>query len=255
MSDHLESSVEQGIYSVRLNRPAKKNALTLAMYEGLAAALKDAEKRADVRVLWLSGNGDCFTAGNDLMDFAGNPPTGEDSPVIQFLLALAAFSKPLVASVDGSAIGIGSTLLLHCDVVYASDRAKFSLPFVNLALCPEAASSLLLPARAGALRASELLLFGEPFDGAAAVAAGLVTRVVPAGELAAYTKSRCEALAAKPPAALRATKRLMKEPGQASVLEALKREAGVFIERLQSPEAQEAFTAFMEKRKPDFSQF
>ncbi|MGQ0507819.1 MAG: enoyl-CoA hydratase [Myxococcaceae bacterium] len=255
MTEPIQTSFDQSLFSIRFNRPEKKNALTLAMYDQLVAALKEADRRDDVRVVHLSGNGDTFTSGNDLADFAANPPTGEDSPVFRFLLALAAFRKPVVASVDGIAIGIGSTLLLHCDLVYASDRAKFSLPFVNLALCPEGASSLLLPARAGALLANELLLLGEPFDAATAVRAGLANRVVPAAELTKVSQERCQALAAKPPAALRDTKALMRQAQGEGIRAALTREGALFMSRLQSEEAQEAFGAFLEKRKPDFSKF
>ncbi len=252
-TEHLQTSLEGGVYSVRFNRPQKKNALTLAMYDALCAALKDASERPEARVLCLSGNGECFTSGNDLADFAGNPPTGEDSPVFRYLLALAAFEKPLVAAVDGVAVGVGVTMLLHFDLVYASDRARFSLPFINLAVVPEGASTLLLPARAGALLANELFLFGEPFDAATAQSARLVNKVVPAAQLAPHVQERCAALAAKPRAAVAATKKLLREANGDAVLATLRREGAIFMERVQSPEALEAFTAFFEKRKPDFS--
>ena len=255
MSSAIEQSFDRNVLSLRFNRPEKKNALTLAMYDALVAAMRDAEGRDDVRVLLLSGSGGTFTSGNDLADFAANPQAGEDSSVMRFLFAMQALSKPVVAAVDGLAVGVGATMLLHCDLVYAADRARFLMPFVNLGLCPENAASLLLPLRAGGLLANELLLFGEPFDAKTAQEAGLVNRIVPAAEVLAIAQERAAALATKPPAALRATKRLLKEAQGTSVVEAIQREAKVFAERLSSPEAQEAFTAFFEKRKPDFSRF
>jgi len=255
MSSAIEQSFDRNVLSLRFNRPEKKNALTLAMYDALTAAMRDADGRDDVRVLLLSGSGDTFTSGNDLVDFASNPPAGEDSPVMRFLFAMQALAKPVIAAVDGLAVGVGATMLLHCDLVYASDRARFQMPFVNLGLCPENAATLLLPLRAGALLANELVMFGDLFDARTAHEAGLVNRIVPAAELMSVARERAGVLATKPPAALRATKRLMRESAGTAVVEAIQREAKVFAERLASAEAQEAFTAFFEKRKPDFSRF
>ena len=255
MPSAIEQSFDQSVLTLTFNRPEKKNALTLAMYEALAAAMRDAEARDDVRVLLLTGSGGAFTSGNDLADFAANPQAGEGSPVMQFLLTMQALAKPVIAAVDGLAVGVGATMLLHCDLVYASDRSRFQLPFVNLGLCPENAATLLLPQRAGALLANELLLFGEPFDARTAQEAGLVNRVIPPAELLAVARERAGALAAKPPAAIRATKRLLREAHGGAAVAAIHREAKVFAERLSSPEAQEAFTAFFEKRKADFSRF
>jgi enoyl-CoA hydratase/carnithine racemase len=231
-----------------LTRPEKRNALTVAMYAALRDALRDAERDPAVRVTLLEGAGEAFTAGNDLADFLQSPPAGEESPVMQLLLGLAALEKPLVAAVDGPAVGIGTTLLLHCDLVVASSRARFQLPFVNLGLSPEGASSVLLPLLVGLPRASEWLLLGEPFDAAAARDAGLVNAVVAPEELAAAAMARAQAIAAKPPEAVRAAKRLVREPLRERVREALQREAREFVERVRSPEAVQAFQAFFAKR-------
>jgi enoyl-CoA hydratase/carnithine racemase len=241
--------LEAHVLTVTLQRPQKKNAFTHAMYEAAADALRRAAADGEVRVVVIEGSGGSFSAGNDLRDFLERPPQGEDSPVFQFLRALATLETPVLAAVDGPAVGIGTTMLLHCDYVAASERARFALPFVNLGLSPEGASSLLLALRAGPLVAQELLLFGEPFDAAHALRAGLVNRVLPAGELAAHVAERAATLAAKPPESVRATKRLLRAPWRAQVLETLQREGAVFLERLHSPEATEALRAFYE-RKP-----
>lgn len=250
MSSAGEIRIEDagGVRHVVIHRPEKKNAFTGAMYTDLAAALAAADEATEVRCVLLEGAGGAFTAGNDLNDFAANPPRDAASaPVFRFLHALVAFSKPLIAAVDGAAIGIGSTLLLHCDLVFASDRAKFAFPFVNLALVPEAGSSVLLSERVGAAKAYEWLLLGEPIDAAEAERAGLVTKVLPQGELTAYARSRAELMATKPPEAVRLTKKLIRDPQREATTAAIDREAAAFAERLQSAEAQAMFAAFLSR--------
>ncbi|ATB35045.1 enoyl-CoA hydratase [Cystobacter fuscus] len=249
MSDTLLSHLEAGVLTLTFNRPQKKNAFTAEMYSLAAQALRDADTNDAVRVVVLVGAGGTFTAGNDLKDFLENPPTGEDSPVFRFLHTLAHFTRPIVARVEGVAVGIGTTLLLHCDYVAASERAVFSMPFVNLGLSPEGASSLLLPRLAGMALASELLMFGEPFDAATALRAGLVNRVVPDAELEALVKARAAALASRPVESVRLTKKLLREPLRAAVDETLSREGALFMQRLASAEAREAFNAFLSKKK------
>ena len=249
MSDTLLTRTEAGVLHVTFNRPEKKNAFTHAMYTRAAEALEAAATDASVRVVLLQGAGNAFTAGNDLGDFLENPPTGEDAPVFRFLRALVALDKPVVAAVDGVAVGIGTTMLLHCDYVAASERARFALPFVNLGLVPEAASSLLLPQVAGSALASELLMFGEPFEAATALRAGLINRVLAPEALAAHAQERAAALAQKPAQALQITKRLLRTPHREAVGAALRREGAEFVERLGSDEAREAFMAFMSRKK------
>ncbi|WP_434384601.1 enoyl-CoA hydratase [Melittangium boletus] len=249
MSDTLLTHLEAGVLTLTFNRPQKKNAFTGEMYDAATQALLDADANADVRVVVLAGAGGAFTAGNDLKDFLEHPPTGESSPVFRFLKALAHHTRPVVAGVDGVAVGIGTTLLLHCDYVAASERAAFSMPFINLGLSPEGASSVLLPRIAGTALAAELLMFGEPFDAATALRAGLINKVVPSAELDAWVKGRAAALAAKPQESLRLTKQLLREPLRAQVDDALSREGQLFIQRLSSTEAREAFSAFLNKKK------
>ena len=251
----VTTRTENGVLRVAIRRPEKKNALTLAMYEALSAAVRHAESDAAARVLLLHGTDGVFTAGNDLSDFVLHPPQDEESPVFQFLQAISTAAKPIVAAVAGPAIGIGTTLLLHCDLVYAAPSARFSLPFVSLGLCPEAASSYLLPRIVGHPRAAELLLFGEPFPAEVAREMGLVNGVVPEDELLTHAVERAETLAAQPPASVRLTKRLLKADAAERTQATIREEAQHFLRRLQSPEAAEAFTAFFEKRPPDFSQF
>jgi len=255
--DDGEILVEEqaGICRLTLSRPARKNALTLKMYDELARALGKAAGDPSARVVLVRGAGGSFTSGNDLGDFMRSPPSGEDSPVFRFLAQLVAFEKPLVAQVEGHAIGIGTTLLLHCDLVYASESARLQLPFVNLGLVPEAASSLLLPRIVGHARAAELLYFGEPFDAHTAHALGLVNAVLPVEKLAGEVDARLRKLAEKPPAALRETKRLLKAGAADDVRARMGLEGASFVERLRSPEVAEAIAAFFEKRKPDFSRF
>jgi len=246
---------EDAILRIQLNRPAKKNALTAGMYAALAEALRSANADPGVRAVLVHGTPEAFTAGNDLQDFLANPPTGDAAPVMEFLHALSHVEKPFVAAVTGVAIGVGTTMLLHCDLVYAAEDARFALPFVNLGLCPEAASSFLLPAIAGYQRAAELLLLGEPFDAARAREVGIVNEVLAPDLVLTAAEQAAHKLAAKPPAAVRVTKRLMKAQTRAMMEAALAEELREFLARLVSPEAKEAFAAFLEKRKPDFARF
>jgi len=244
---------EAGVTTLTLNRVDKKNSLTRAMYSALAEALAQAAADASARVVVLQGDLTVFCAGNDIADFLEQPPTDAASPVMQFLRTIATFPKPLLAAVCGPAVGIGTTLLLHCDLVYAGDNAAFSLPFVNLGLCPEAASSLLLPRLMGYHRAAEALLLGEPFMAEAAMEVGLVNRIVPPTECNTIAQAQARKLAAKPLASLVETKRLMKQGMQGPVLERMAEEGASFGRMLSEPAAREAFTAFMQKRRPDFS--
>ena len=253
MSDILVHT-EAGVTTITLNRVDKKNSITAAMYSTLADALDQAKADAAVRVVLLQGDATVFSAGNDIGDFLHKPPAGQDSPVFRFLHGIAAFPKPIVAAVCGPAVGIGTTMLLHCDLVYAGDNAAFALPFVNLGLCPEAASSLLVPQMFGYHRAAEALLLGEPFMAEAALEVGLVNRVVPPTEANAIAQAQARKLAAKPISSLIETKRLMKKGQAALVAQQMTEEGAVFGRMLGEPAAREAFTAFMEKRKPDFSQ-
>ena len=252
MSDILVHT-EAGVMTLTLNRVDKKNSITAAMYSTLADALDQAKADAAVRVVLLQGDATVFSAGNDIGDFLHKPPAGQDSPVFRFLHGIAAFPKPIVAAVCGPAVGIGTTMLLHCDLVYAGDNAAFALPFVNLGLCPEAASSLLVPQMFGYHRAAEALLLGEPFMAEAAQEVGLVNRVLAPSECNRYAREQALKLAAKPLSSLITTKQLMKGAGQQAVLERMAEEGAHFGRMLGEPAAREAMTAFMEKRKPDFS--
>jgi enoyl-CoA hydratase/carnithine racemase len=251
---HIVSDREGAIERITLNRPDKKNALTVDMYAALANAIATAEADSAVRVMLLSGAGDLFTAGNDLQDFLANPPDDENRPVFRFLQNISHATKPIVAAVQGAAIGIGVTMLLHCDLIYAGETARFHLPFVNLGLCPEGASSVLLPALAGYQRAAELLLLGEPFNATQAREIGLVTEVV-AGDPLPVATSAAQKLAEKPPRSVRLTKQLLKRTRMPGIEAALVAEAREFRALLSAPEAKEAFSAFLEKRQPDFSKF
>jgi enoyl-CoA hydratase/carnithine racemase len=255
MSEHVLVETSGGVCTITLNRPEKKNAFTVRMYEDCIAALKGAGAEPAVRAILFLGNGGAFTAGNDLLDFMNNPPTGEDSAVIQFLLTLIDYEKPVVVAVEGNAVGIGVTMLLHCDLVYASETARFTAPFVSLGLVPEGASSWLLPLSAGFAKASEALLLGEPFDGKSASDMGLVTRVLPPGELLAFARAKAARLAALPPSSVRDSKKLMRGPLREHAKKVLMEEAVTFAMHLGTPEAAEAFQAFFEKRKPDFASF
>ncbi len=254
MSDIL-TSIDGGVMSITLNRVEKKNAITSAMYTAMADALKSAVDDSAVRVVLFQGQETFFCAGNDIGDFLNHPPTAEESPVYRFLKTISTFPKPLVAAVCGVAVGVGTTLLLHCDLVYAGDNALFSLPFVNLGLCPEAASSLLFPQMLGYHRAAEVMLLGDTLKADAALATGLVNRVMAAAEVKAFALTQARKLTTKPMSSLLEIKRLMKR-GQTPLVKAQMAEEGVsFARMLKEPAAKEAFTAFLEKRKPDFSKF
>jgi enoyl-CoA hydratase/carnithine racemase len=246
--------VDAGVMTVTLDRLDKKNSFTAAMYGAMADALARAEGDAAVRVLVFQGHETIFSAGNDLGDFLNNPPATTESPVFRFLRGIAAFPKPIIAAVCGPAVGVGTTMLFHCDLVYAGDNAAFSMPFVNLGLCPEAASSLLVPQMFGYHRAAEALLMGEPFFAEAALEVGLVNRVVPPTEANACAQAQARKLAAKPASSLIETKRLMKKGQAALVLQQIVEEGASFGRMLREPAAREAFGAFMDKRKPDFGQ-
>lgn len=250
----LISNVD-GVLTIQFNRPDKKNAFTAAMYQAMSDALQAAEQDASVRAILFTGNTDAFTAGNDLEDFVKAPPNTPDAPVFRFMQAVTASSKPLLAAVAGNAVGIGTTLLLHCELVYAADNAKFALPFTRLGLCPEFASSFLLPQLAGYQRAAEALLLGETFGAQQAHAMGLVNRVLPKDELQAFALAQAAKLAALPSASVRVSKQLMKAQQRAVVAAQMAEEIRHFGAMLPAPAAREAVTAFLEKRKPDFSKF
>lgn len=255
MSSPVDISVADGICHVRMARPEKKNALTAAMYGAMADALAAAEKDPAVRVILISGSGGSFTAGNDLADFLASPPMDDTAPVFRFIKGFSELEKPFVAAVEGVAIGVGTTMLLHCDLAYAAANTKFALPFANLGLTPEAASSLLLPLHIGYARAAEFLMLGEVFTAQTALDLGLINGILPDGQVFDHALERCRKLAAQPAASIRLTKQLMKRPQRALIGETMRVEADVFRQRLVSPEAKEAFEAFFEKRKPDFSKF
>jgi enoyl-CoA hydratase/carnithine racemase len=244
-----------GVTTMTLNRPEKKNAITAPMYQTMADTLERAHDDAKVRAILIRGGAGVFSAGNDLEDFMKAPPKGTDAPVFQFLHRISAMDKPVVASVAGAAIGIGTTLLLHCDLVYAADTATFALPFAQLGLCPEAASSWLLPRIAGYQLAAEKLMLGEAFDAKEAHRMGIVNRILPAAEVDAFAFLQAAKLAALPASSLRVTKSLMKHAQEREIAVQMDEEAVHFGKLLLAPEAREAFKAFFEKRKPDFRQF
>ncbi len=257
MTDEIQVSDAEGVRTIRFNRPAKKNAITRAMYSAMAEALEGTNEDAAIRVVVIAGSQGCFCAGNDLTDFMEAPPHiggGDMPPVERFMRALMACETPVIAAVDGLAVGIGTTLLLHCDLAYASDRSVFSAPFVNLALAPEFGSSQIMPGVVGRVVASELLLLGETWDAERAEAKNLVNAVLPASELEAHVMKRAALLASKAPGAVREAKKLINRP--AEDLEArIVYEGAIFAEQLRSDEFREAATAFMERRAPDFSRF
>jgi enoyl-CoA hydratase/carnithine racemase len=250
---YIITEITGGILRVELNRPAQKNAMTGSMYTSLADTFREADKNETVRVVLWHGAGDAFCAGNDIGDFLKNPPGPGESPQSGLINALIGFEKPIVAAVQGAAIGGGTTMLTHCDFVYAGESAKFQMPFVNLGLVPEFGSSFSVPARVGHLRAAELFLLGEPFTALRAAELGLVTRVLPDRDLLATATATAQKLAAKPDGALRASKRLIKQASIGQLREAAKIESREFGERVQSAEAKEAFAAFREKRPPNFT--
>ena len=252
MSDIIKER-SGSILRVQLNRPAKKNAMTMSMYVTLADLLNDAAKDEGIRVALWHGAGDSFCAGNDVEDFLKNPPGPGESPQARLMNAFINFDKPLIAAVQGAAIGGGTTMLTHCDFVYAGETAKFQMPFINLGLVPEFGSSCSVPIRIGHIRAAELILLGLPFDARRAAELGLVTRVVPDQELLATATETAQKLAEKPAGALQACKRLMKRSSREQIEQAMKVEGEEFASRVRSAEAREAFTAFLEKRPPNFS--
>jgi enoyl-CoA hydratase/carnithine racemase len=243
------SHLEQGVLTVTINRIEKKNSITSDMYAAMAQALVEAEKNASVRVVLFQGHETIFSAGNDIADFLNKPPSNQDTPVFHFLRNISIFTKPILAAVAGPAVGIGTTMLLHCDLVYAGDNAAF----VNLGICPEAASTLLVPQMMGYHRAAEVLMMGEPFMAEAALEVGLVNRVVPPTEVNSYAQAQARKLALKPLSSLLETKRLMKQGQAELVKKQMAEEGAIFSRMLKEPAALEAFGAFMEKRRPDFS--
>jgi enoyl-CoA hydratase/carnithine racemase len=251
MSD-IVTERTNGILRVELNRPERKNALTAAMYAHLAEIFNETAKDEETRVVLWHSTGDAFSAGNDVGDFLKNPPGPGESPQARLMDAFVRFEKPIVAAVQGAAIGSGTTMLTHCDVVYAGESAKFQLPFINLALVPEFGSSYSLPARIGHLRAAELFLLGEPFSASRAAELGLVTRVVPDQQLFAKATEAAQKLAAKPGGALRDSKRLIKQGFIDQVKAAIRVELESFSEHVHSPDSKEALAAFLEKRPPNF---
>jgi enoyl-CoA hydratase/carnithine racemase len=241
------------ILRVQLNRPTKRNAMTSAMYVNLAGIFNEAAKDENTRVVLWHGAGDLFCAGNDIEDFLKNPPGPGNFPQAKLMEALVNVDKPLVAAVHGAAIGGGTTMLTHCDFVYAGESTKFQMPFINLALVPEFGSSYSLPARIGHVRAAELILLGGPFDARRAAELGLVTQVVSDKDVLATATETARKLAAKPAAALQAGKKLMKQPFREQIKTAMKAENEEYSVQVRSEDAKEAFTAFLEKRKPDFT--
>jgi len=254
------SSKAGGVLTIEFNRPERKNAITSAMYQSMADAINDGEQDAAVRAILIVGKPEIFTAGNDLEDFmkTSRPADGagiEERAVFRFMMALSGATKPVVAAVAGAAVGIGTTLLLHCDLVYAADNAKFSMPFAQLGVCPEFGSSLLLTQIAGYPRAAEKLMLGEAFLAQEALEMGLVSKVLPAADLLAFAQGQAAKLVALPASSVRATKQLMKASRNGAIQQAITEENKLFGAMLAAPEAKEAFTAFFEKRKPDFSKF
>ncbi len=251
----IKTAIHNGVATIEIARPEKKNALTLAMYDAMTAALDAAGKDAAVRAVLITGQPGIFTSGNDLEDFMKRPPAGDESEVFKFLYALLNFEKPVIAAVTGAAVGVGTTMLAHCDFVYMADDAKLSMPFVALGLVPEFASSLLMPQTLGMRRASEKLLLGDPITPDQALECGLVNGVLPPNEVLPQARRVAERFNNLPPSSVRATKKLIRDNIREAVLAAMRAEGKVFSERLRGPEAQEAFQAFFQKRKPDFSKF
>ena len=251
----IKTAVLNGVATIEIARPEKKNAITSAMYQQMSDAILDAQLDAKVRAILITGQPGIFTSGNDLEDFMQRPPQGADSPVFQFMHTLAGCDKPVVVAVTGAAIGIGTTMLLHCDFVYVSDEARLAMPFTSLGLVAEFASSLVVPALLGRTKAAEKLLLGDPMTGAEAVELGIANAVLPAAEVLPHARRVAERFNTMPPGAVRETKKLMTRATRAAITEAIGAEAEVFGKQLRSEEAREAFTAFFEKRRPDFSRF
>ena len=251
----IRTAVVNGVATIEIARPEKKNAITMAMYLAMAGALDAAMADAAVRAVLITGQPGIFTSGNDIEDFMQRPMDGSESPPIVFMRAMLGCDKPIVAAVTGAAIGIGTTLLLHCDFVYVSDEARLAMPFVSLGLVPEFASSLIVPQLLGNVRAAEKILLGDPFTGAEAVECGIANAVLPADEVAPHARRVAERFNALPPGAVQESKRLLRRARAAATMETIGVESEIFARRLRSPEAQEAFSAFFQKRKPDFSKF
>lgn len=255
MSSLILSSVQDRVLTLRLNRLDKKNALTQEMYAALAEAFKQAAQNTEVRVVLLAAHPECFCAGNDMVDFLNTGVVDENAPVIRFMQALSGFAKPVVAAPAGIAVGVGVTLLMHCDLVYAGEQTRFSLPFVSLGICPEFAATYLLPRQLGHVRACELALTGEVFSAQKALDYGLVNALLPNAEVEAKALERARQIAQLPPNAVRTTKALLKRWTAAQIQEAIPLEGAQFGAMLKQPEALEAIGAFVQKRKPDFSRF
>ena len=251
----IRTSSADGVFTIEIARPEKKNALTVAMYQELATAVAAAHDDTSVRCLLIHGQPDIFTAGNDLEDFLKNPPRDENAPVFQFMAALGLAEKPVVAAVNGAAVGIGTTMLLHCDLVYCADNAMFSMPFVNLGVCSEFASSLLVPLAAGYHKAAEKLLLGDPISAEEALEMKIVNRLLPPAEVLAHARRQAMRFNALPPGSVRQTKRLMKAGWRSITEKIIADESRTFSGMLGGAEAREAFSAFFERRKPDFSRF
>jgi len=254
--DHIQTDLQNGVLHLILNRPEKKNALTSAMYTSLVEALARADSDDSIRVIVLRGNGDSFTAGNDIEDFVQKPWQGQSvPPAEQFIRAVAFARKPVIAAAHGLAVGIGTTILLHCDLVYAAEETRFMMPFINLAIIPEAGSTLLLPNMIGHQRAAELFLLAEPFSAQRAYELGIVNRVLPASDLLSAVDAAAQTLTEKPAAAIRLAKQMMKQHLRADLDRVIREEVLAIAGQLESPETGEALNAFLQKRKPDFSQF
>ena len=255
----IKTFVLNGVATIEIARPEKKNALTVAMYQAMTDALNAARENAAVRAVLITGQPGVFTSGNDIEDFMTRAPgqgsDAMDSPVFQFMRALLECDKPVVAAVTGAAIGIGTTMLLHCDFVYVSDEARLAMPFVSLGLVPEFASSLVVPQLMGHRRAAEKLLLGDPFTPEQAVECGIANAVLPAGEVLNHARRIAERFNSLPPGAVRESKQLLRAPFHDQTLQVIATEGAIFGRRLKSPEATEAFQAFFQKRKPDFSKF
>ncbi len=255
----IKTGIHNGVATIEIARPEKKNALTVAMYQAMTDALDAAVADQAVRAVLITGQPGIFTSGNDIEDFMSRTPgqgsEGMDSPVFRFMRALLGCDKPVVAAVTGAAIGIGTTMLLHCDFVYISDEARLAMPFVSLGLVPEYASSLLVPQLMGHVRAAEKLLLGDPFTPEQAVEFGLANAVLPSTEVVNHARRIAERFNALPPGAVREAKQLLRGPQREQILATIQTEGQLFGQRLRSPEAMEAFQAFFQKRKPDFSKF
>ena len=251
----ITSAAINGVARIQIARPEKKNAISAAMYQSMADAIAAAHDDAAVRCILIHGQDTIFTAGNDLEDFVKNPPADAEAPVFRFMQALGYAEKPVVAAVNGAAVGIGTTMLMHCDLVYCADNSVFSMPFVTLGICPEFASSLLVPLAAGYHKAVEKLLLGDPISADEAVEMKIVNRVLPRDDVLKHAIEQAERFNQLPPGSVRATKRLLRSGLRSLTEKVIADEVKAFSAMLRSDEAKEAFTAFFERRKPDFSKF